>query len=127
MLLQQLASAASARRGCPASLEEAGAYLDLAGGDVTAALLEMCDDAAWESRAKVAHAFPARTSSAAAAAGSGSGSGRGEFSGGAFGVSSGGGGGGGGGGGPSLMTRLSSAVAAVGGGGGGGGGGEKRD
>jgi hypothetical protein len=124
MLLQQLASAASARRGCAATIEEAGAYLDLAGGDVTAALLEMCDDAAWESRAKVSHAFQARASPAAAA-----GSGRGEFSGGAFGVSSAsGGGGGGGGGGPSLLTRLSSAVAAVGGGGcGGGGGGEKRD
>ena len=112
MLVAQLASAASARRGVPATAEEAAAYLDLANGDVTAALLEMCDDAAWESRSNVAHAFerpqrgpsfsrerdalPVSSSSGGAPFGAG------------------------------LLARISGAVAAVGGGGGGGGG-EKQD
>jgi hypothetical protein len=79
------------------SLEEAGAYLDLANGDVTAALRELSDDAAWEARAHVASAFvPQRAGSA--------------------------GGGGGGAGGwaegaaQGLRARFSAAMAAAGGG-----------
>ncbi len=70
--MQQLASAAAARRGSPVTLEEAGAYLDLANGDVTAALRELSDDAAWEARAHVASAFvPQRTGSAGGGGGAG--------------------------------------------------------
>ena len=60
--MQRVASAASARRGHVATAEEASAYLDLAGGDVTKALRAMEEDADWESRC-VANAFEARRAS----------------------------------------------------------------
>ena len=59
LLVQRLACAASARRGSVATEEEAAAYLDLAGGDVTKALRAMSEDADWENRC-VATAFEAR-------------------------------------------------------------------
>lgn len=62
LLVQRVAAAASARRGSVATAEEASAYLDLAGGDVTKALRAMSEDADWENRC-VATAFEARRSS----------------------------------------------------------------
>ena len=60
--MQRLASAAAARRGHPATAEEASAYLDLAGGDIGKALRALSEDAEWETRC-VANAFEARRAS----------------------------------------------------------------
>jgi len=62
LLVQRLASAATARRGHPATAEEASAYLDLAGGDIGKALRALSEDAEWETRC-VANAFEARRAS----------------------------------------------------------------
>jgi hypothetical protein len=115
--VQRLAAAASVRRGATVSAEEAASYLDMADGDVTAALLELCADAEWESSRRVARAYrpagcaapppasPAPLPVSSAAGGFG------------FAGSSGGGGGLGGG----LRARFSAVASAA------GGGGEKRD
>lgn len=49
-MVERLAAAAGATRGTTVTQEEAAAYLDLAGGDVRAALQELCGDAEWAAR-----------------------------------------------------------------------------
>jgi len=58
--VERLAAAAGATRGAAVTQEEAAAYLDLAGGDVRAALQELCGDAQWAAR--VSQAFAPETS-----------------------------------------------------------------